>query len=55
MLQISLIWKAGQGALRLILSNGDGDAIRELSAVVDDEELTADDDAPKIVQDYVFF
>jgi hypothetical protein len=40
-----------EGALRLILSNGDGDAIRELSAVVDDEELTADDDAPKIVQE----
>jgi hypothetical protein len=40
-----------EGALRLILSNGDNDLIRELSAVVDDEELKDDDDAPKIVQE----
>merc|ERR1719408_408774 len=40
-----------EGALRLILSNGDNDIIRELSAVVDDEELKDEDDAPKIVQE----
>merc|ERR1719478_320202 len=40
-----------EGALRLILSNGDNDLIRELSAVVDDEELKDEDDAPKIVQE----
>jgi hypothetical protein len=40
-----------EGAMRLILSNGDNDIIRELSAVVDDEELKDEDDAPKIVQE----
>merc|ERR1719313_3209602 len=40
-----------EGALRLILSNGDNEIILELSAGVDDDELKDDDDAPKSVQE----